>query len=120
MPYIEKEPRKDLDPLIDNLIAVIKSLAGAHDNPTAYAGLLNYACTRLAVGVIPEQRYFHIATVSGVLQNVSAELYRRYAAPYEDVMMSKHGDVREYEGASRANTEESASDQRLASHLQHE
>jgi hypothetical protein len=55
--------------------------------------LLNYACTRVALGVIPERRYASIALVSGVLHNIADEFYRRYAVPYEDQKIKDNGDV---------------------------
>jgi len=42
-------------------------------------------------------RYFTIARVTGVLQNVSQEFYRRMAGPYEDDAIQKNGDIPEYE-----------------------
>lgn len=91
MPYIPPEQRQRLDPAIDALLAAIKA-----DKPgdlAVLAGVLNYACTRLALGVIPERRYASIALVSGVLHNVADEFYRRYAVPYEDQKIKDNGDV---------------------------
>ncbi len=93
MPYIKTEDRPRLDQHIDALADEIKAIVKEQGQATAFAGLLNYAITRLVLQVIPERRYWAIATVSGVLHNVLAEFYRRYAVPYEDEQIKKAGDV---------------------------
>ena len=65
MPYIKQENRLRLDLHID----------------------------ALALGIIPEKRYWAIALIAGVLQNIGDEFYRRYAVPYEDEQIQKNGDV---------------------------
>jgi len=97
MPYIEPDQRDTLDPAIDALIEQIKRTQAAAGDPTAYAGLMNYACTRLALGVIPERRYASIATVTGVFHNIINEFYRRYAVPYEEAKITDNGDVYDQE-----------------------
>ncbi|MEK7824891.1 MAG: hypothetical protein AAB266_00555, partial [Nitrospirota bacterium] len=63
----------------------------------AFAGLLNYTCTRLALKILRLQfggiRYWLIAVVTGVFRNISDEFYRRVAIPYEDMQIKKNGDV---------------------------
>jgi hypothetical protein len=93
MPYIDPTNRSALDPAIERLAEDIKELTEAQGDPGAYAGLLNYACTRLALEVIPGRRYVSIATVTGVFQNIISEFYRRFAAPYEDEKIQANGDV---------------------------
>ena len=95
MPYIASTSREGLDSLIDQLAKKISSDSQKED--TAYAGLLNYTCTRLALKVIRIRfgrlRYGVIATVTGVFKNVSDEFYRRRAVPYEEGKIKEHGDV---------------------------
>jgi len=91
MPYIAQKDRPDLDPAIDALAAAVRAKAAAHDG--AFEGFLNYAITRLVLGVLPERRYASIARATGVLENVKQEFYRRYAAPYEDEQIERSGDV---------------------------
>lgn len=97
MPYIDKEARKVLDPTIDALAKLIVTKARNQKQEAAFAGLLNYACTRLALRIIELQfgqvRYWLIATVTGVFKNISDEFYRRVAASYEDQQKEKNGDV---------------------------
>jgi hypothetical protein len=91
MPYIAPEDRPALDTAIDELARAIRDKAAEHDG--AFEGLLNYSMTRLTLGVIPSRRYQSIARVTGVLENVKQEFYRRYAVPYEDEQIEKSGDV---------------------------
>jgi hypothetical protein len=97
MPYIAPELRRELDPLIDALADRLAVQAQASRDDGAFTGLLNYACTRLALGVIRRRfgglRYWLIAALTGVFHNMASEFYRRLAAPYEDRQMAKSGDV---------------------------
>ena len=103
MPYVKPEARHALDASIRDLAEKIADLAGAQPEETAFAGLLNYSCTSLAMQVVARRfgriRYGTIATLTGVFHNVADEFYRRVAAPYEDEQILKNGDVREYENA---------------------
>lgn len=91
MPYISQNERTLLDPKLDAVISQIKDLTGGY--PLAFAGLLNYCCTRLALGVITERKYGYIALVTGVFHNLLDEFYRRYAALYEDEKIKQNGDI---------------------------
>lgn len=97
MPYIRVEQRKDCDALIDELAGEIVRLAAADDSDGAFAGLLNYACTRLALQIVRRRfgrmRYWLIAILTGTFKNIADEFYRRLAAPYEDRQIAKSGDV---------------------------
>ncbi|MGQ9687489.1 MAG: DUF6899 family protein [Desulfobaccales bacterium] len=97
MPYISTRERRELDPLIDELAARLVAQAEAAGYEGAFTGLLNYAYTRLALAVVRRRfgrlRYWLIAALSGVFQNLSQEFYRRLAAPYEDRQMAQSGDV---------------------------
>lgn len=101
MPYIPKEERAKLDPLIDDLAEKIVAQAKECGHEASYAGILNYTCTRLAMQVIKLQfgkiRYWIIATTVGTFQNIADEFYRRIASPYEDKQIKKNGDVDLYE-----------------------
>jgi len=93
MPYIEPKIRVKLDPHIENLAKAL-----LEDRPFNLdgAGHLNYAITRLVMlTAFPEGRrsYSGIALVTGVLENVKQEFYRRVAAPYEHGKMMVNGDV---------------------------
>jgi hypothetical protein len=93
VPYLPPSIKQRLDPHIDSLAAEIAAIAAEESSETAFAGSLNYACTRLAVKTMPERRYWAIATVVGVMKNVADEFYRRVAVPYEEERRIEHGDV---------------------------
>ncbi|MBI5147591.1 MAG: hypothetical protein HZA37_00340 [Parcubacteria group bacterium] len=93
MPYIPQSNRDRLDPHIAKLAEEINGAAKEAGDEKAFAGLLNYACTRIALKTIPEKRYWAVALVSGVFKNIGDEFYRRFAAPYEDEQIKKNGDV---------------------------
>jgi Domain of unknown function (DUF6899) len=100
MPYIKPEYRDRLDGPIHSLAEAITAVARESQEETAFAGLLNYACTCIALGVVKARfgriRYGHIAVVTGVFKNVADEFYRRIAAPYEDEQIEKSGDLPGY------------------------
>jgi hypothetical protein len=106
MPYVKPEYRDALDPAIVDLSRRIAELARTMPEETAFAGLLNYACTTVAIQVIKARferiRYGTIATVTGVFHNVADEFYRRVAAPYEDEQIAKNGDVPLYQAYAKA------------------
>ncbi|HEX6989489.1 MAG TPA: hypothetical protein VF282_08470 [Bacillota bacterium] len=93
MPYIEPDQRPAIDEAIHRTAEAIRRQgADLH----ARAGLINYAVTRLVLELIadePRLRYHHIALVTGVLENVKQEFYRRLASPYEDGKAAENGDV---------------------------
>ena len=97
MPYVKPDYRSALDPAIRELSERIAELAHRMPEETAFAGLLNYACTSLAMRVIEARfgqiRYGTIATVTGVFKNVADEFYRRVATPYEDRQIETNGDL---------------------------
>lgn len=101
MPYIAPKARIQFDPLIDALAERIVAEAKAEGNDAAFAGLLNYTCTRLALQVVHLQfgkmRYWLIALVTGTFQNIAQEFYRRVGVPYEEKQVKKNGDVDLYQ-----------------------
>lgn len=95
MPYIDPEIRAKLDPYTDELAKAI--VGESRKNQTDFAGLLNYASTRVTLKVIQLRfgkiRYWILAIVTGVFINIVLELYRRVGSPYEDRQMIKNGDL---------------------------
>jgi hypothetical protein len=106
MPYVKSEYRDALDPAIRDLSTRIAELARSMPDEAAFAGLLNYACTTVAMQVIKARfgriRYGTIATVTGVFHNIADEFYRRVASPYEDEQIAKNGDVAVYQTHAKA------------------
>ncbi len=62
MPYISQPSRAGLDAHIDALANEIRALAKSEGHDAAFCGPLNYACTKLALQVIPVRRYWTIVT----------------------------------------------------------
>jgi len=91
MPYISKDDRAALDPIVDIATRTLerKSIENS-------LGDINYLFSRIlgqAIGIVS---YKKIAMATGVLENVKQELYRRLATPYEEEKISQNGDIREY------------------------
>ena len=91
MPYIEKEKRDRLDPLIYLLTRTLKA-----DYPAGrdLAGPLNYVITRLLIDTLPDaQFYSRYALYMGIIETIKLEMYRRLIAPYEGKKAEENGDV---------------------------
>jgi hypothetical protein len=105
MPYIPAADREKLDGAIDALAERVVAASKQNDHEAAFAGLLNYACTRLALRVVRLRfgriRYWIIAAVTGALGNAADEFYRRVGAPYEDRQIAANGDVDLYAAYAR-------------------
>jgi cystathionine beta-lyase family protein involved in aluminum resistance len=84
MPYISKSDRSDINQKI--------VYAGRSIHNT---GELNYLVTRIIDEYIHAKgkSYTSINEVIGVLECAKLELYRRIAAPYEDLKIKENGDV---------------------------
>jgi len=93
MPYINKNDRQYFDEELSSLIAKVKTIQEREKDPRVVAGLLNYLCSQLALGCIPERRYWSIALITGALHNAADEFYRRYAVPFENDAIKRNGDI---------------------------
>ena len=92
MPYIKQERRGELDKRIDDLVNLLITM-------TAQDGDYNYLITRILAGGFDlglNPKYSKINAIIGILECIKLELYRRVAAPYEDVKAAENGDVPEY------------------------
>ena len=80
MPYINKEARAAID------------LAG---KTPANAGELNYKITKMLTAYMSAhgKSYQIMNDIMGALEGAKLEMYRRVAAPYENVKLSENGDV---------------------------
>lgn len=101
MPYIEQENRIFLDPYINTLSDSVKRNAPEdlninNEDLMVLLGELNYCITRLCARTIGQPTYPKIAMITGVLENVKQEFYRRLSAPYEENKIVQNGDVKEY------------------------
>ena len=93
MPYINSQDRPTLDQNIQDIVLSLKDIQG---NLVDRAGPLNYTITRICSGLMEKVSYKDICVLTGVLENVKQELYRRAASPYEDLKIYDNGDVVEY------------------------
>lgn len=93
MPYIKQEDRKELNPEISALAVKIKQIHTKYGYDGAFAGILNYSVTTLALKLIPARRYWAIALLTGVFKNIADEFYRKYGVPYEEEQIKTNGDV---------------------------
>lgn len=96
MPYIPQEQRSTIDTAVKRLAEAIREAAGSDQHLQGCAGLINYAVTCLVLELLKTEgcmRYHHIALVTGVLENIKQEFYRRAAGPYEDKKAQENGDV---------------------------
>lgn len=101
MPYIKEDRRQYLDECINDMTKCLK----LRDNMTntefaAILGDINYAFSRILGGLMDEASYPKIAMITGVLENIKQEYYRRVASPYEDKKIVQHGDIKEYKNVS--------------------
>lgn len=109
MPYIKEEIRKELDNYIDSIILCLKKTSIMNNNVfhkeqlsneelLNITGNINYILTRICAGICGKVSYPRIAIITGVLENVKQEFYRRIASPYEDQKKNDNGDIKEYKG----------------------
>lgn len=100
MPYINSEDRNVLDKAVSEAVSAL-NMSG--EELLDKAGPLNYTITRICTGLLDKVSYRDIAILTGVIENVKQELYRRAAAPYEDQKIYENGDTREYSKFERDN-----------------
>ena len=99
MPYISESNRKNLDDCIDHLVACIKSnILYQTDDKALWnmVGDINYCFSRVISQLMEQPTYSKIAILTGVLENIKQEFYRRIASPYEDAKIVQNGDIKEY------------------------
>ena len=99
MPYIEENEREELDAAIEGMVCAIRNKRTGLDDPndlSIYLGRINYCFSRVIGQLIKTVSYKKIAMITGVLENIKQEFYRRLASVYEDQKINENGDLREY------------------------
>lgn len=98
MPYINEKARAELDSCIENMVSCLinDNINISNEEFLSIAGELNYTFSRILAGCMKDVSYSKIAVITGVLENIKQEFYRRVAKPYEDKKISENGDIREY------------------------
>lgn len=89
MPYIPEKERVSLEHQLMELSIRLSA------EPDGFAGRLNYALSSLFKRIIEDRglSYQVLNDIIGVLEASKLELYRRVAAPYEDLKIEENGDV---------------------------
>jgi hypothetical protein len=105
MPYIQESDRAKLDDCINALIICIKATLRDkpfevhelnNDDMLNVAGKINYIFSRVTASLMGKPSYAKVAIITGVLENIKQEFYRRVASPYEDAKIIENGDIKEY------------------------
>lgn len=107
MPYIDEKTRSQLDKDIDSIVSTIKEISISNYNNfndkevsdhqiLNILGIINYCFTKIIMKLIGKITYNKIAMITGVLDNVKQEFYRRVAYWYEDKKIVSNGDIKEY------------------------
>lgn len=105
MPYIKEENRLKLDRCIEEISLCLKSTLSdkpfeknqlSNNDILDIAGNINYVFSRVIAGLMGVPSYSKIAVLTGVLENIKQEFYRRAASPYEDQKIVENGDIKEY------------------------
>jgi hypothetical protein len=103
MPYVDEDDREELDFCIDQLTNCLRVMKHPLNNPhdfSIYLGRINYCFSRIISGLMGNPSYAKIAMITGVLENIKQEFYRRVASPYEDKKILENGDIKEYKKLS--------------------
>lgn len=105
MPYIDENNRNQLDTCINELVLCLKGTVlskpfdvGSLNNEDVMkvAGNINYTFSRICAGLMGVPSYSKIAIITGVLENIKQEFYRRVAENYENLKIAQNGDIKEY------------------------
>lgn len=111
MPYIKEDSRLTLDECIENTILCLalntfRESPPEENNKMSYqlsnedflkiTGDINYTFSRILAKLMGNVSYSKIAMITGVLENVKQEFYRRIASSYEDKKIAENGDIKEY------------------------
>lgn len=100
-PYVPTSgnPPHKLDHLVDVLASKIVEQARELGGGAAYAGLLNYTCTRITLVIINLrfEKMIYWSAASKTFCNIADTFYKKKAIPYENLQIEKNGDVDLYE-----------------------
>ena len=93
MPYINSDDReKFLEDSKGGYVELLREIGIKCQT----AGELNFCFTLIAQHYLKNKglNYQHINDIVGALEGAKLELYRRIAAPYEDLKIEQNGDVK--------------------------
>jgi len=95
MPYIKPEDRVWYEKHINELANAL-GIAKNNEIMSDMAGDMNYCISTLISRIMDKPSYAKIAIITGVLENVKQEFYRRVGVPYEENKIVQNGDIKEY------------------------
>jgi len=85
VPYIDEQERAKFDEAVEELYPILH---------TSTEGELNYFLSKIVWSLWEYNKSYRTACrLTGVLENVKQEFYRRKVAPYEDEKIEANGDV---------------------------
>ena len=92
MPYVKKVDRSRYESAIAEIVLNLNNQGQDGLYPV---GDLNYLISAIIDQTLTRQgvRYQNLNAIIGALECAKLELYRRVAAPYEDVKITENGDV---------------------------
>lgn len=102
MPYIKESNRASLDPCVEDMMRCLRENVPSdrekltNEEFLSICGDINYVFSRIVSGIMGEVSYPKVAVITGVLENIKQEFYRRVATPYEDMKIMQNGDIKEY------------------------
>jgi hypothetical protein len=96
MPYIKEDRRLRLDDCIAEMVNCLDRGRYNTDSFEEILGDINYTFSRILAGLMDQPSYNKIAMITGVLENIKQEFYRRVAEGYENQKISQNGDIKEY------------------------
>jgi hypothetical protein len=107
MPYISEDERPGLDRSVDAMIDAILFDVKPEEKweLPKLLGRINYCFSRVAAHLTLTEdgvSYRNVAMITGVLENIKQEFYRRVASPYEDKKIRENGDIFEYKLIDRS------------------
>ncbi|NCQ51660.1 hypothetical protein GW796_07155 [archaeon] len=101
MPYVTKNFRQELEPLIDALSQKVLEINSNNPKQTR-DGLLNFAVTEILNQTFPNAKYTDFNELIGFLECCKLEYYRKKIAPYEDLKESENGAVRQFDNGNKS------------------
>lgn len=112
MPYIKEDRRKTLDDCIEKMVSslFLNAFRDSYDEKNnnripenlsneqllSIIGDINYSISRVVSKLMGKPSYSKIAMITGVLENIKQEFYRRVGVNLEDKKILENGDIREY------------------------
>ena len=94
MPYIKKENRKYYDDLINNIVKELSDNYDGESNKTYSVGELNYVISSIIWRLFENNPcYTNGSNLTGVLECVKEEFYRRKMSELENRKMLENGDI---------------------------